>query len=337
MRTPRQIWTGIAAFAAMLVLILDTKTAIAGAREGITLCLFTVIPSLFPFFVLSGLISSCFVGKPIPALRPLGRLCGVPNGAESLLLLGLIGGYPIGAQGVYQAYKSGQLRRADADRMLGFCNNAGPAFIFGMASALFAVPTAPLALFLIHGMSAILTGMLLPKKASAACQIVPAQALTVPQALERGVRTMGNVCGWVVLFRVILTFSQRWFLWLLPPEAQTLLSGILELSNGCVALQAIPLQGTRFLLCTCFLSLGGLCVATQTASVVKDLGMGMYFPGKLLQTAISFLLAAPLQYVLFPRDQVLAVSPLLLCGALSLCCLVHIVLQGRKKVVAIPC
>ena len=83
MRTPRQIWTGIAAFTAMLVLILDTKTAIAGAREGITLCLVTAIPSLFPFFVLSGLINSCFVGKPIPALRPLGRLCGVQEGGLS--------------------------------------------------------------------------------------------------------------------------------------------------------------------------------------------------------------------------------------------------------------
>ena len=40
-----------AAALGMLVLILDSKTALAGAREGIDLCIRTVIPSLFPFFL----------------------------------------------------------------------------------------------------------------------------------------------------------------------------------------------------------------------------------------------------------------------------------------------
>ena len=33
----------------MIVLILDSKTALSGCREGVTLCLNVVIPSLFPF------------------------------------------------------------------------------------------------------------------------------------------------------------------------------------------------------------------------------------------------------------------------------------------------
>ena len=42
---------GISAAVGLLVLIFDSSLAIQGAREGVELCLRTVIPSLFPFFV----------------------------------------------------------------------------------------------------------------------------------------------------------------------------------------------------------------------------------------------------------------------------------------------
>ena len=43
--------TSILAALGMIVLILDAKTALSGAREGIDLCMRTVIPALFPFFI----------------------------------------------------------------------------------------------------------------------------------------------------------------------------------------------------------------------------------------------------------------------------------------------
>ena len=57
-----------------------------GARQGVSLCAELILPSLFPFFVLSILLTSSLLGSRIPLLRPLGRLCGVPKGAESLLI-----------------------------------------------------------------------------------------------------------------------------------------------------------------------------------------------------------------------------------------------------------
>ena len=99
----RRLLTGIGGCIGLLVLILDAKTALQGARQGVELCLKTVIPSLFPFFVLSILLTSSLLGSRIPLLRPLGRLCGVPKGAESLLIPAFLGGYPVGAQSVPEA------------------------------------------------------------------------------------------------------------------------------------------------------------------------------------------------------------------------------------------
>ena len=98
-----RIRTGIFASLGMLLLILDTKTAIQGAQEGIRLCIMTVIPSLFPFFVLSSLLTGALTGVRLRFLRPIGKLCRMPAGSESLLLIGMLGGYPTGAKSAADA------------------------------------------------------------------------------------------------------------------------------------------------------------------------------------------------------------------------------------------
>lgn len=294
-------------FLAMLLLILDTRTALAGAGEGVRICILTVIPSLFPFFVASGLLTGALLGASVPFLRPLGRLMKIPRGGESLLLVGLLGGYPVGAQCVASACAAGSLEKETARRLLGFCSNAGPAFLFGMAGSLFSSAAPVWALWGIHIASALSVGLLLPGRDSSAAVLPSPGSPSLPAALRQAVRTMAEVCGWVVLFRVILAFCRRWFLWLLPQWAQVLFTGLTELAGGCVDLRLLPGEGLRFLMCAVFLGLGGVCVGMQTVSVTGHLGTGLYFPGKLLQTGVSAALALAAQPLLFSVEERLAI------------------------------
>lgn len=304
--------TGICAAMGMLILILDSKTALSGAREGLDLCIRTVIPSLFPFFVLSILLTGSLTGQALPFLRPLRKFTGIPHGAESILLAGLLGGYPVGAQSIGRAHSEGLLSDGDARRMLAFCNNAGPAFLFGMASSLFPEPWMPWALWGIHMASALLASRLIPGRSGNNLPLHSAEAPTLPAALTGAVRIMGQVCGWVVLFRVVLAFLQRWFAWLLPVTLQVILAGLLELSNGCCALASIGDIPLRFILCAAMLAFGGLCVGFQTVTAVEGVDLGLYFPGKILQTIFSILLSAS---VMYPRIGLLpAVMGVILCA-----------------------
>lgn len=334
MKSRSRFWTGLIGAIGLLVLILDAKTALGGAKDGVSLCLYTVIPSLFPFFVLSILLNSSLSNVNVGFLRPLGRLCGIPAGGESLLLLGMLGGYPVGAQCISEAYRSKRLNRRDAHRMLGFCSNAGPAFIFGMGSCIFESQKALWALWGIHVLSALLVGVLLPNKSCGSCSLSQSERITVSQALEKGIKSIAVVCGWVVLFRVLLAFVQRWFLWLLPAELQVFTIGILELSNGCYELTDLTSQGMRFILCAGMLGFGGVCVAMQTISVSKELGTGLYFPGKVLQCVLSLFLACLMQGLLFTEPE--RYFPIL--GGTFACVLpafVAIFAVTRKKSVAI--
>lgn len=334
MNNKKYVWTGFFAAIAMFVLIIDTKTALSGAEEGISLCIYTIIPSLFPFIVLSVMINGALIGTSNKALQPIGRLCGVPAGAESLLLLGFLGGYPVGAQSIYQSYRNGQLDKSNAKKMLGFCNNAGPAFIFGMVGSLFSSPSVPWIIWCIHVVSALLTGICLRSKTEDTCIMKSSVSISVTQALERGIRITATICGWVILFRIILAICNHWFLWILPIKMQHIFYGLLELSNGCYALQSTESPGMRFVFCSGYLAFGGLCVAMQTKSVTGELGTGAYFRGKILQCSISLLIASTLQYYLFPKTSTIYV-PIPVLIIIATLCIIIITVEHRKKVVAI--
>ena len=307
-----KIRTGICAAVGMLILILDSKTALASGIDGIQVCLFQVIPALLPFFVLSILLNSAFSGADLALLRPVGRLCRMPRGSEGLFLMGLMGGYPSGAQGVDQCYQVGQLNRQDASRLLGFCSNAGPAFLFGIASVVFPYRWLPWALWLVHITSALITGIILPGGSEQNVRLKSSKPATLSQALEGALTIMARVCGWIILFHIAQGFIERWFLWLLSPEDRVLIIGIMELANGCLALPMIADVGLRAVLCSAFLALGGLCVLMQTLSVTGPLGLGMYISGKAIQCAISIFFTTITASIFLPESSIISFCPLIL-------------------------
>lgn len=284
----------------MLLLILDAKTALVGASEGIELCIRTVIPSLFPFFFLSGIINGYIAGRSGKLLRPLGKLCGIPANAEYLLLIGFTGGYPVGAQCIHNAYKSGVLTKQDAQRMLGFCNNAGPAFIFGMMSQVYPTLGCVWVLWAINILCALITGILLPDKSNKHCNVMNTASLSSSVILQNAIKAMASVCGWVILFRVFISILNRWIFWLLPKEIRVALTGLLELSNGCVELTAIENLSIRYAMGALMLSFGGLCVGLQTIAVCPELSCKSYFAGKIMQSLLSIPISIMAASFLFP-------------------------------------
>lgn len=322
---------GIFAGFGVLLLILDSRTALIGAQTGIELCIYSVIPSIFPFIVLTGVLTPAICGRKHPILRPISKILGIPTGSEGLFLTGILGGYPTGALAVHQAWQDGQLSKNDALRMLAFCSNAGPAFLFGILGSKFPETWMLWLLWGIHILSAVLVGILLPGKSNEPHSISAVHTPTLTDSVKRSVVSMGYICGWIVLFRVILAFCDRWFLWLLPKAAQVGFYGILELANGCSALDAIPSIGLRFVLCSAMLAFGGICVTMQTASVTGKLGLGLYLPGKVLQCLFSIMLSFLVQWLCFTNRNFGEICPVIL--PISLIFVTFILfMAGKRKI-----
>lgn len=266
--------------------LLDAQTVVSGAVEGIKLALFVVVPSLFPFIFISVLCSNSISGRKITLLRPIERVCGMPAGSGILFLLGVCGGYPVGAQCITSAYKQGSITKSDAERVLGFCNNAGPSFIFGMVGGILKDLRLCWLLWLGIILSSVIVGVILPGKSRVGCRLQTPKCISVTDGLENAVQICCKLTGWVILFRAILAIAEKWLLYRLPAIWNTGIAGFLELSNGCVRLETIALPLPRFLLCGAMLSFGGMCVHLQTKSVTGELSLKYYFVGKTLQMLI---------------------------------------------------
>lgn len=296
-------------FGAML---LYSAQAVAGATEGLYLCANVIAPTLLPFFVLSNLL--CALGLPGYLGRwaegPLRVLFGVGGAGASAFILGLSGGYPLGAASVAQLYRSGAISKEEGQRLLLFCNNSGPAFIMGMAGiGVFHSPSVGVLLYAVHVLAAALAGMSLcrgggerKKAPSAVCALDFSAAVT--DAMARAVKSTAMISGFVIFFSMLGALMRESGLFSLlsgflcqhtplsPGQSQSAILGLLELGSGIASLAGMAPTPGNLALCAFILGWGGLSVQFQTAAVLAPAGLkcGPGVLAKLLHGALSAVL-----------------------------------------------
>ena len=296
----RMRWRAAACLALSGVLVLFLAEAgfvRAAAAEALSLCAGSVIPALFPFLVVSSLLLSLGLGEllsPMLAglMEPLFRVDGV---GSSALLLGLVGGYPIGAKTAADLYRGGRLSRPEAERLLAFCNNSNPVFLISVLGVgVFGSVRAGVWLWLIHLLSALLTGLLFRNHGgparrqaggTAAFQAVSLSAAFVA-AVRESLSGMLSVCAFVTFFYVLARPLASLGGWLGP-----VLVGLTELFSLTPLLRP---DRFGFILASAMAGWGGLSVLCQTAAVLEGSGLRLQScaAGKAAQGLLAGLLAA---------------------------------------------
>ena len=244
----------------------------------LALCARSVIPALFPFLVVSTLLLRLGFGElaaPWLAglMEPLFRVDGV---GSSALLLGLVGGYPIGPRTTAELYRQGALRRDEAERLLTFSNNSNPVFLISVLGlGVFGSVRVGIWLWLIHLLSALLTGLCFrqyqtgPAGPRNATRSSPFHAVSFSSALVESVRSacsgMLSVCAFVLFFYVLARPLSSLSFPLGPA-----LVGATELFSLTPLLTA---DRFGFVLAAAASGWGGLSVLCQTAAVLEGSGL----------------------------------------------------------------
>ena len=100
----------------LLLCLLFPSACAVGVSRGLHLSLEAALPALYP-----SLILSCLMVHSAKA-----------DGEKSFLLpffLGLFCGFPVGAKATADLVSAGKITKKDGEKLLFFCNNAGPAFL----------------------------------------------------------------------------------------------------------------------------------------------------------------------------------------------------------------
>ena len=254
--------------------------------EALTLCARSVVPSLFPFLVASSALLALGFGElAAPWLAGLMEpLFRVPGAGSAALVLGLVGGYPIGAKTAADLYRENLVSREEAERLLAFCNNSNPVFLISVLGVG------------VFGCGTIHQWILRQSRSSKSAsrqeltRHPPFQAVSFAEAFTGAVRSslagILSVCAFVVFFYVL---AQP--LTAMGGRLGAVLVAALELFSLTPLLTA---DAFGFLLAAAAAGWGGLSVLCQTLAVLEGSGLRLRncFLGKVVQSAFSLLLAA---------------------------------------------
>lgn len=293
--------SGIISFVFFVLVILFADIAKEGALNGINLALRTAIPALFPFFVASTLLSQTGVIKVLgkifsPVMR---KLYGLSGECAGVLVLGFTGGYPVGVSAACELYKNKQISKNTAEKLLGFCNNTGPAFIVGICGVgILGSVKLGLLLYLIHIVSALICGKFFVSNSYTYDKISkPAQNIDFSSALvngcEQAAQTSIKIAGFLTFFSVLIAFLRRINI-VLPDICYPLLYSFFELTCGLMILHEVYMPVNVLIsVMSAILAFGGLSVMCQAFSIVKPLGLSFKycFIGKILHSITAFILS----------------------------------------------
>lgn len=332
METVRRVWRQAPGAAAAAGVVLLTAALLAfpdlvkgSVRSSILYCLTVLVPSLFPFMVIS-----CYT-----VLSPAGDVLGAPLGplarwgfrlpecCAAPLLMSFLGGYPAGARSTALLLEQGRITTRQAARMMLFCVNPGTAFVvtylggsvLGSYRAgwllFFSVTLSGLAM----GLAAALFDKLPPKGRAPAKR----EGQPLIRAVSGAAHSVLVMCACIVSFAGLSTLLHATGAYqavvrlcsglgpLTPPETAAALSFLLEVTGGVGDAAQF---GASPALYAFGLAFGGLCVHLQVFAMFRE------FPLKkrwfFLARAVHGLLAAGccrLLQALLPASSVETLAP----------------------------
>ena len=282
MKKPKHIIKLIFVILAMVTLISHTDITIDYGNEAILLCIKAVIPSLLPL-----MIFSIYLSYQLPCRN------------NTFFIIGLLSGYPVGAQNIAEQFKKQRISAQTANRLLMYCSNAGPAFIIGMTANMFSTWYTPFILWGIHILSALAVSIFIAKPKKPDFCSTESRHINFTAAVEKTARSLAIVCCWIIFFRIICGIILKYIESHIPCDLSALIIGMIELANGITYIQSIPGEGLRFIMCAGLLAFGGICVIMQTSTVIKPLSVMPYIVGKIIQAVISVLIACALLPIIF--------------------------------------
>ncbi len=283
-------------FVAIFVLIFYTEKVTKGAYLSLKVCATSVIPALFPFFVVSNVLvntgATHLVGK---IFEPVSRMLFKTSGSGAFcFIMGILCGYPSGAKVISDMYKTGTLSKKESESLLAFCNNSGPLFVIGTVGiTMLGNKRIGIILYVIHAISAVLTGIVLSffskkthrKNSNKIVAVNLGRAIT--KSIEDAVKSIVLVCGYVVFFGSVISIAQNFF-------KNPFLLSLLEVTSGAKMITSSGVEEKMMLsLLSASMAFGGLCVFLQVKSVISDtdLSVRTYILGKSFQAICAFVIA----------------------------------------------
>lgn len=300
-------------------LIVKTEVVSAAVQNALLICSVSVIPSLFPFMVFSSFIAkTSLTDKLGKVLSPITKFCfGLSENCGTVILMSLIGGFPVGPKMAADLYNRGKITKKEAELLCLFCINAGPAFVIGTVGySMLGSIKSGVVLYISMVISSLITGLVIcnsnseskckntvfceknPENNTDFKNSVPSNNSADNYVLETfcssandSAVAMFQICAYVILFSALTALLSTLPAIVTATRPFLLFKASLEVTAGC-ALLCADLPGALLLpTVAAMLSFCGFCVHAQVHGSISAGGLTYtkFLIARLSCAAISFL------------------------------------------------
>lgn len=274
----------------MLLLLFMPNITKSGAIAGINLCLYSVIPALLPYMLITNYIlysgiyeTICSFFQPI-----IGRIFRISKYSSFIVVLGLLCGYPMGAKLLGEFITSGKISKNEGCYLITFCNNCSISFVVNYIfyTCLNSHVNIYILLALIYlpiFLTAIINRFFYKftiNKGNTKTQI------KINNPIYSSIKTVSILCGYVFLFTIIAYFIKN----LIPLNKHFLypIISYIEMTSGTALLSTIHMPFILLFICSSVL-FGGLSTVMQTFSLIPKYLRKYYIIGKLEQLVFLYI------------------------------------------------
>ncbi len=246
-----------------------------GVIKGLEICLHTIIPSLFPFMALSTYIVKSNILSPFYKILsfPSKILFKQPPCATSVIIMSMVGGFPIGIKMANDLYTSNQITKEQAQRLCLFCMNGGPAFVIttvglSMLGSIKAGIIIYASLCASAFISGIISSFIADKNQISQAQTndisLPLSSLSV--AISDSMQSILVICAWVILFSSATSCLKEVHL---GYNVYLTICSLIEVTNGCALLSG----NISISIIAGLIGFGGFCIHFQVLAFIKNMKM----------------------------------------------------------------
>ena len=310
------VGSAISVLCLFMFVLLSGNAEIAGEHvtRGMRICAETLIPSLFPFMVISELLVRSGACEPISRLmkKPMHSLFGVSGECATALLLGIICGFPVGAKTAAALYSRGSISRQDCESLLGFCNfPSAPFMIFAVGHGMFGSRKIGIFLYCLNLFSGLICGIVFRTKTDNKDIVKTKYPVGVKDSISSifsssvvsAAYSVISVCAFVTFFTCAIGTFSSILGTEFPSPFRAILFSFFELTSGCAACASVGNTRLALILAAAASGWSGLSVFLQICSLTRtegtEISLAPYLKSKLLSAVLTATGAALFTY-LFP-------------------------------------
>lgn len=289
----------------LFLLFIYSDQAVENMKKGLSICADVLIPTLFPYMVISELLVRSDLGTYAARIfgKPMQKTFGVSGACVGALLLGILCGFPVGAKTAASLYEKGDITKHDAEALMTFCNYpSAPFMIFAVGESLLGSRNIGIFLYL----TVLCTGLIYGALRHAFTRKKHAKVL-----IEKTARFLGESTSFIKIFTASVTSAAcsviavcayvAFFTCTVGTLAamlggsdsspiKALLFSFFELTTGAAACAALDSPSRSVVLCAAAAGWSGLSVFLQIYSLSRterdDISLSPYLLSKAISSSI---------------------------------------------------